>query len=158
MKPLMPSPGRPKTTVTPQSIRRSTSTSDVVRAIKRKAASATPALLLALEDPGDGADELFPQRPGLPSFRHDLAAAAEIRLEVNHEPLRNVGVADGEVDFVVVFERSIVEVRRADDGPEVVHDEGFGVGHAGFVLEDADSGAKQGSIEPPAREANPLLI
>src|SRR5438477_1109296 len=102
----MPSPGRPKTTVTPQSIRRSANTSAAVRAMvcsrvvvagfsrPRSAygghllfrrdckAGAWGFLLLTLEDPRDRADELLPHRPSSPIRQRDFAALREIRSEI----------------------------------------------------------------------------
>jgi hypothetical protein len=68
MIPLMPSPGSEDTTRTPQSIRRSASTSAVVRSMS----------LLPFENPGDRADELFPERPPTVTLRWE-AGEDELR-------------------------------------------------------------------------------
>src|SRR4051794_30580078 len=93
INPLMPSPGKPKTTRTLQSIRRSISSSAAVCPIGCPYADCSckhrAALLLTLEDPGDRADEFFPQRTTLPSLERDfervLAVTVEVALEARGE-------------------------------------------------------------------------
>src|SRR6476620_1669555 len=111
MMPLMPSPGSPKITRTPQSISRSASTSAVLRAM-------THLLLLPFQDPGHRADEFFPHRPPLPRVELDLAAARHVALEVASDPCGHVAVAYRDVHLVVVLEGAIVEVGRADYRPQ----------------------------------------
>src|SRR5256885_1529380 len=161
MMPLMPSPGRPNTTRTPQSINRSTSTSAVVCAIGVSPLHTLvqgARLLLTLEDPRDRSDELLPHRAAPPRVEPDLAAARDVRVQIAADPRGEPAVADREVHFVVVLERPIVEVRRADDRPQIVDEERLHVGHAGLVLEDAHAGLEHLAVHPAAGEPHPLLI
>src|SRR4051794_18188208 len=112
MMPLIPSPGRPKTIFTPQSINRSTSTSAVVMAMGRLSVRFYPASLLPLENPRDRADELFPQRPVLPAFSRDLAASTQIGLQIRADPRDGLRIPERHVHLVVVLERAVVEVGR----------------------------------------------
>src|SRR3954468_12900324 len=118
MMPLIPSPGRPNTTRTPQSIRRSTRMSAVELGIATYGARSTPVRsLLPFEDPRDRPDELFPQRSPAPRLQLDFTSARHVVGEVAHDAPGNPPVAEGDVHFVVVLERSIVQVGRADHRP-----------------------------------------
>src|ERR1051326_116375 len=163
MIPLIPSPGSPKTTRTPHSSRRSTSTSAVVRAIWQFSNRSTvqgkiQTLLLTLENPGERSDELFEERPPVPAVAGDLAAPGEVALDVFCNPGNDIPVPDRDVYLVVVLERPIVEIRRAHHGPEIVHEQRLDVRHPAAVLVDADAGADEAPVQPAAREANPSLI
>src|ERR1051326_4135796 len=158
MMPLMPSPGRPNTTRTPQSIKRSTSRSAVVCAIGCSPLHTLvqgARLLLTLEDPRDRSDELLPHRAAPPRVEPDLAAARDVRIQIAAHPCGEPFVADREIHLVVVLERAIVEVRRADDRPEIVDDERLHVRHPGLVLEDAHPRLEHLPVHPAAGGAHP---
>src|SRR6476646_1760042 len=142
MMPLIPSPGRPNTTRTPQSISRSTRMSAVVVGMRTYGARSTPVQsLLPFEDPRDRPDELLPQRPPAPRRALDLTRARHVRGQVAHDARGHLRVAEGDVDFVVVLEGSIVEVGGADHGPEIVDDQRLQVRHARVVLENPEAAA-----------------
>src|SRR4051794_25355953 len=79
--------------------------------------SRTTCLLLTLEDPAHRLDKLFEGTPAFPFVERDLVGCRKIRQEVATEPIGDRLLAEGDVHFVVVLERTIVQVRRSDDGP-----------------------------------------
>src|SRR6476469_2050929 len=151
MLPLIPSPGRPNTTRTPQSISRSTRMSAVVVGMGAYGARSTPGhSLLPFEDPRDRPDELLPRRSPVPRRSLDLTRARHVRGQVAHDARGHSRVAEGDVHFVVVLEGSIVRVGGTDHGPEIVDDQRLQVRHPRLVLEDPDATAEQLSVQPPA--------
>ena len=87
--------------------------------------------------------ELFPQRPPLP-VRRSVISRLRARSASKSRVRRAVDglVADRDVHLVVVLERSVVEVRRADHRPQVVDEQRLDVRHAGVVLEDPHAGLR----------------
>ena len=71
---------------------------------------------------------------------------------------RHVAVADRDVDLVVVLERTVVEIGRADHRPEIVDEQRLHVRHARLVFEDAHARLEQLAVHAPARQPNPALI
>ena len=70
---------------------------------------------------------------GLPQIAQELAGQMPVQLRA---------VAD-KANLEVEEEASVIEVRRADDGNVLVHHQGLGVQHAGFVLVDTHAAADQ---------------
>src|SRR2546421_2992456 len=162
MIPLMPSPGRPKTTVTPQSIRRSATTSAAVRSMfeisEREELQGERHLLLPLENPGDAADEFFPERPMSPFIERDFAGVRAVAFEIHGEACGDMLVAECDVYLVVVFERAVVQVGRADHRPEVVDEQRLDVRHAALVFEHLDAALEDAAVHATARQPHPPLI
>src|ERR1051326_2751518 len=79
--------------------------------------------LLPFENPDERADDLLPERTAAPHLERDLAARFQIPIVILTDAFVHDGVAHGDVHLVVVLERAGVDVRRPDDGPQVVHDQ-----------------------------------
>ena len=88
----------------------------------------------------------------------DLVAVREIALVVGEQPRGHVAIAHRDVDFVVVLERSVVHVRRAEHRPDAVDDQDLGVHHRAAVFEDADAGLEQRPPHAAAGEPHPALV
>ena len=67
-------------------------------------------LLLSFENPCDRADEFFPHGAAPPPVEADFLAPREVALEVAVDTSGDRFVAHRHVHFVVVFERSVVEI------------------------------------------------
>src|SRR4029453_16712915 len=86
-------------------------------------------LLLTFKDPADWTDELFEPGTRFPAVERDLVAGRKVRLEVAAQPRSHCCFAERDVDFVVVLERSVVEVRRSDDRPRSIDEQRFHMCH-----------------------------
>ena len=78
--------------------------------------------------------------------------------EVGLHALGEAGVADREVDLVVEAEGTVVEVGGADDSPELVDDEDFGVNHGGLVLVDLGAGLEERAVAAAAGAAGEHVV
>src|SRR6185295_7934332 len=114
--------------------------------------SAFPPLLLALQNPGARAYRFLPKRPPRPLGAIDRVAARHVRLEVGADARGDGLAVKRDVHLVVVLERSVVEVGRADHGPEIVDEQRLHVRHPRRVLEDAHAGVEHLPVHPPASQ------
>jgi hypothetical protein len=71
--------------------------------------------LLSFQQPAEQFVGALEEGAALPVLEQDGAALFEIVLEVCADARGEFGVLDGEVDFVVQTEGTVVEVGRADD-------------------------------------------
>ena len=125
---------------------------------KRGRPAAQPAVTADVRGSSRLGRRAFQTKNAFPVVERDLVAGRKVRLEAAAQPRGHRRLAERHVDFVVVLERSVVEVRRSDDRPRSIDEQRFHMCHRRTEFVYAHSAFEQLAVQAAAGQPNEALV